>query len=184
MMADFEGSGNAVELMEECREGFENGGFRKAGVGRGKEVVVREDIRRDHVMWLETGELTPAQNGYLAWLETLRMALNQRLFLGLFGFEGHFAIYPEGGFYKPHLDRHAGTSDRIVTVIIYLNPAWQPGDGGELRLWTTPGEKDGPHELIEPRMGTIVAFFAGDYWHEVLPAQKTRMSITGWFRQR
>jgi SM-20-related protein len=29
-----------------------------------------------------------------------------------------------------------------------------------------------------------VCFMAGDFWHEVLPAKKTRMSITGWFRQR
>jgi len=29
-----------------------------------------------------------------------------------------------------------------------------------------------------------VCFMAGDFWHEVLPAKKTRMSITGWFRRR
>lgn len=178
------GGVDASRLMEECREAYESGGFRKAGVGRGANLIVREDIRRDRVMWLQPGELTVEQNRYLAWLETLRLALNQRFFLGLFGFEGHFAIYPEGAFYKPHLDRHAGTSDRIVTVILYLNRDWQPGDGGELRLWTSPGEKDGPFKLIEPRMGTLIAFMAGDYWHEVLPARKTRMSITGWFRQR
>ena len=96
----------------------------------------------------------------------------------------HFAIYPEGAFYKAHLDRHAGTTDRLVTVILYLNPDWQAGDGGELKLWTTVGEKSGEFELIEPRMGTLVCFMAGDFWHEVMPAKKTRMSITGWFRQR
>ncbi len=184
VMTDFAGGGDSSLLMEECREAFENGEFRPAGVGRGTERVIREDIRRDRVMWLQPGELSQEQNRYLGWLETLRLALNQRFFLGLFGFEGHFAIYPEGAFYKPHLDRHAGTQDRIVTVILYLNPDWQPGDGGELRIWTTPGDKDGPFELIEPRMGTMVMFMAGDHWHEVLPARKTRMSITGWFRQR
>ena len=60
---------------------------------------------------------------------------------------------------------------------------WQPGDGGELKLWTKPGEKEGPFALIEPRIGTLVCFLAGDYWHEVMPARKTRMSITGWFRR-
>lgn len=178
------GDGDSLRLMRECGEACENGGFRRAGVGRGKELQVREDIRRDQVMWLQPDEASVEQGIYLAWLETLRLALNRRFFLGLFEFEGHFAIYPEGAFYKPHLDRHAGTNDRIVTVILYLNQDWQPGDGGELKLWTTPGEKAGPFELIEPRMGTLVCFLAGDFWHEVLPARKTRMSITGWFRQR
>lgn len=135
-------------------------------------------------MWLHPGGASVEQEIYLAKLETLRLALNQRFFLGLFEFEGHFAIYPEGAFYSAHLDRHAGTSDRIVTAILYLNQHWQPGDGGELKLWTTPEGREGAFELIEPRMGTLVCFLAGDFWHEVLPAIKTRMSITGWFRQR
>lgn len=177
-------AGDSLRLRVECERACENGDFRRAGVGRGGNLEIREDIRRDQVMWLVPGEFSVEQEIYLAWLETLRLAMNQRFFLGLFEYEGHFAIYPEGAFYKPHLDRHAGTSDRIVTVILYLNPDWQPGDGGELKLWTTVGEKDGPYELVEPRMGTLVCFLSGDYWHEVLPARKTRMSVTGWFRQR
>jgi SM-20-related protein len=174
----------SLRLIQECEEACKNGDFRRAGVGRGKTLEVREDIRRDQVKWLEPGDGAVEQGSYLAWLEDLRLALNQRFFLGLFEFEGHFAIYPEGAFYKPHLDRHAGTSDRIVTVILYLNAAWQPGDGGELKLWTTAGKKDEAFQLIEPRLGTVVCFLAADFWHEVLPAVKTRMSITGWFRQR
>lgn len=175
---------DSLRLMAECETACKNGNFRRAGVGRGNELVIREDIRRDQVMWLQPGDESVEQKIYLEWLESLRLALNQRFFLGLFEFEGHFAIYPEGAFYKPHLDRHSGTNDRIVTVILYLNPHWQPGDGGELKLRTTAGDKDGAFEIIEPRMGTIVCFLAGDFWHEVLPAKKTRMSITGWFRQR
>lgn len=180
----FLASETAIRLMRECEEAWDNGEFRKAGVGRGENLTIREDIRRDEVMWLQNDALSVEQQAYLAELELLRLALNQRFFLGLFEFEGHFAIYPEGAFYKAHLDRHAGTSDRLVTVILYLNPDWQPGDGGELKLWTTPGDKDGGFVLIEPRLGTLVCFLAGDFWHEVQPAKKTRMSITGWFRRR
>lgn len=178
------GAGGSLRLRKECEAACDNGSFRRAGVGRGETLEIREDIRRDQVMWLQPGESSAEQEIYLGWLETLRLALNQRFFLGLFAFEGHFAIYPEGAFYKPHLDRHAGTSDRIVTTILYLNPDWQPGDGGELKLWTTAGDKSGEFVIIEPQMGTLVCFLAGDFWHEVLPAKKTRMSITGWFRQR
>ncbi|MCB1133221.1 MAG: 2OG-Fe(II) oxygenase, partial [Verrucomicrobiae bacterium] len=67
---------------------------------------------------------------------------------------------------------------------LYLNDGWQPGDGGRLRIWTEPGRQDGPCEWIEPRLGTLVVFLAGEYWHEVEEARKTRMSVTGWFRTR
>lgn len=175
---------DGLRLSLECSEACDKGQFKRAGVGRGINLEVRDDIRRDQVMWLRPEDSSVEQHAYLAKLELLRLALNQRFFLGLFEYEGHFAIYPEGAFYKAHLDRHIGTSDRVVTTILYLNPNWQPGDGGELKLWTTAGDKAGAFILIEPRMGTLVCFLAGDFWHEVLPAKKTRMSITGWFRQR
>ena len=178
------GDADSLRLRQECTKAGDKGGFRRAGVGRGLNLQVREDIRSDHVMWLQAGDGSVEQEVYLAKLELLRLALNQRFFLGLFAFEGHFAIYPEGAFYKAHLDRHAGTNDRIVTTILYLNPNWQPGDGGELKLWTSAEGKAGAFILIEPRMGTLVCFLSGDFWHEVLPAITARMSITGWFRQR
>ena len=178
------GEGDSLRLREECREAEQNGEFHRAGVGRGALLQVREEVRGDKVLWLRTDAAYVEQSAYLAKLELLRLALNQRFFLGLFEFEGHFAIYQEGGFYRPHLDRHAGTRSRVVTAILYLNPDWKLGDGGELKLWTDTGEKCGPFVLIEPRMGTLVCFLSGDFWHEVLPAHKTRMSITGWFRQR
>ncbi len=180
----FLGAEVAADLSRESLEAWEEGEFRRAGVGRGKGLVIREDVRTDHVMWLREEEMTGCQRSYLARLEELRMELNGSLYLGLFDFEGHFAVYPEGGFYKPHLDRHRETLDRLVTVILYLNPDWKPGDGGELKLWTTPGDKEGAFITVEPRMGTLVCFLAGDFWHEVLPARKTRASITGWFRGR
>ena len=171
-------------LRSECQAAWENGKFHLAGVGRGAGLKVREDIRGDEVMWLDPEIESKEQRGYFAVMETLRLAMNRRFFLGLDNFEGHFAIYPEGAFYKAHLDRHAGTTNRIVTVILYLNPDWQPGDGGELKLWTTAGDRAGDSILIEPRMGTMVSFMSGEFWHEVMPANKSRMSITGWLRQR
>jgi SM-20-related protein len=175
---------DSMRLRQECQDGCDDGAFREAGVGLGLDRVVRPEIRSDQILWLEPGGASVEQGLYLGRLEVLRLALNQRFFLGLFDFEGHFAIYPEGAFYKPHLDRHAGTSERMVTAILYLNPNWQPGDGGELKLWTTSGDREGAFVLIEPRLGTLVCFLAGEFWHEVLPAVKSRMSITGWFRRR
>lgn len=174
--------GLAADLSRESLCSWEQGVFRRAGVGRGGSLAIREDVRTDHVMWLSDEEASPCQRDYLEMLEEMRVVLNRGLFLGLVDFEGHFAVYPPGGFYKPHLDRHRETQDRILSVILYLNPDWQAGDGGELRMQTTPGEKLGEFITVEPRMGTLVCFLAEDFWHEVLPAHKTRASVTGWFR--
>ncbi len=174
--------GLAADLSRESLDSWREGVFRPAGVGRGGNLKIRGEVRSDHVMWLGDEGNSPCQTAYLDSLEEMRVALNRRLFLGLVDFDGHFAVYPPGGFYKPHLDRHRGTQDRILSVILYLNPAWQPGDGGELRMRTTPGEQGGDFITVEPRMGTLVCFLAGDFWHEVLPANKTRASVTGWFR--
>jgi SM-20-related protein len=171
-------------LGRESRDAWEAGAFRRARVGRGPAQQIREEIRTDHVLWLEPELVTAAQRAYLDRIEALRVAINSRLFLGLFEFEGHFAVYPEGGFYRAHLDRHRQTQDRVVSVILYLNEDWRPGDGGELKLWTTAGRQEGRFELIEPRLGTLVCFLSGDYWHEVLPAARSRMSITGWYLVR
>ncbi len=180
----FLGESEARALAAECHGAREAGDFRKARVGRGPEKVIREDIRRDEVLWLENDTAGPAASRYLARLDGLRQAINQRLFLGLFDFEGHFAVYPPGAFYKAHLDRHRGTADRVVTAILYLNDGWVPDDGGRLKIWTTPGARDGPIEWIEPRLGTLVVFLAGEHWHEVEVARRTRASVTGWFRVR
>ena len=174
----------ASALSFESLNAWQGGEFRRAGVGRGEDLTIREDTRSDHVMWLQDKYLGPCQQTYLDTLEKVRLELNRNLFLGLVDFEGHFAVYPEGGFYKPHLDRHRGVSERLLTVILYLNPDWKPGDGGELKLWTTPGKRDGDFITVAPQIGTLVCFLSGDYWHEVLPAMKTRASITGWFRVR
>ncbi|BCU78964.1 2OG-Fe(II) oxygenase [Luteolibacter sp. LG18] len=172
----------ARSVAAECAVRWGEGEFQRAGVGRGAALAIREDIRRDHVLWLDRLNAGRAQTTWLDTIEDLRVVMNRGLYLGLNEYEGHFAIYPAGGFYKAHLDRHENTQSRIITAILYLNDGWQPGDGGELKIWTTPGDKDGAFELIEPRLGTLVLFRAGDFWHEVLPANKTRMSITGWFR--
>jgi len=172
----------ARSLASECAVRWDEGEFQRAGVGRGAGLAIREDIRRDHVLWLDRENAGRAQTAWLDTIDDLRVAMNRGLFLGLREYEGHFAIYPAGGFYKAHLDRHENTQARMITAILYLNDGWKPGDGGELKIWTTPGDKDGAFELVEPRLGTLVLFRAGDFWHEVLPANKTRMSITGWFR--
>lgn len=169
----------SATLAEECQAHWQLGTFHKAATGRGSDKKIREDIRSDQVHWLEPDLLSLTQKIYFQRIDALRAALNRHLFLGLDSFEAHFATYPEGSFYARHLDRHAGTLDRIITIVYYLNRDWSQADGGQLRLYH--GET---HTDTQPDLGQAIIFLAADYPHEVLPATRTRMSITGWLRQR
>lgn len=170
-------------LAADCRQGWQAGRFHAAAVGRGDAQQVVTDIRADHVCWVNEQQATPPQMAYLIQMEELRQALNAGLYLGLFELETHFALYPPGAFYKRHVDNFRGTGQRLVTTILYLNGNWQTGDGGELRIY--PDEQDDSRYIdVEPRAGTLVTFLAADFFHEVLPAYKPRMSLTGWFRKR
>ena len=46
---------------------------------------------------------------YLNRLNDLALFLNQSLYLSLQGHEVHMTVYPEGSFYKRHLDQFKGT---------------------------------------------------------------------------
>ncbi len=151
--------------------------FRQAGIGRKQRHTKQEDIRNDHTCWIE-GE-NSAENHWLEWMNNLRTAINSQLFLGLFSYESHFAHYAPNSFYQKHLDAFRGQSNRIVSTVTYLNKEWGPSDGGELILYNN---KDQHIEKIAPYFASLVVFLSEEFPHEVLPAQKDRYSIAGWFR--
>ncbi len=159
------------------------GDFRPAGVGRGADLQLRPEVRTDRVLWLDPTALSPAQSGLWEHLEALRLAVNRHLFLGLYELEAHFAVYPPGAYYRKHLDQFRGMDERKLSCVLYLNDAWRPDDGGALRLY--PDETD-PSAAVEilPLGGRLVTFLSARFLHDVLPAGRERMSLTGWFRSR
>lgn len=168
-----------LELAAECRKRSVEGELSPAGVGRGPAQEVREGIRGDRIQWLEAGELEACDH-YLELMDSLRQALNRGLFLGLEDFESHFAFYPPGAFYLKHVDRFRDNDRRMVSTVLYLNQGWLPGHGGQLRMYL----KDGVEYEVQPTGGCLVVFLSGDIPHEVLPATRERLSLTGWFRRR
>lgn len=153
--------------------------FSRAGIGRETGFQVNNFIRTDEIHWLEGTH--PATGEYFAWMEQLRVGLNRRLFLGLFDYECHYAWYPQGAFYKTHLDTFRGTDIRVISSVLYLNPCWTSGDGGELVIYRP--DQGGILETVEPRFGTLVLFLSAEFPHEVLPVKAPRYSVTGWFRK-
>jgi SM-20-related protein len=63
--------------------------------------------------------------------------------------------------------------------VLYLNEGWTAEDGGALRLHLPGGPRD-----VLPSAARLVAFLSERFEHEVLPAQRERLSLTGWFRRR
>ncbi len=116
-------------------------------------------------------------------LEQLRLAVNESLLVGLFEFEGHFAVYPPGTFYRRHLDRFSDHDARVLTCILYLNEDWDADDGGQLRIHSDAIAPAAQLDVL-PEGGTFVGFLSAEFPHEVLPARCERMAITGWFRRR
>lgn len=180
---DFLSPAQIAALADELRECWTQGAFHQAGVGAGAHPQLRPEIRSDRVYWLDEAAQTPAQAPYFAALESLRLAINRRLFLGLFGFEGHMAVYPPGSFYAKHLDQFQGVTHRKVSAILYLNDNWQTDDGGQLRLYLDESDAEKYIDVL-PRGGTLACFLSDRFHHEVLPATRERLSVTGWFRVR
>ena len=116
----------------------------------------------------------------LGLAEQIRLALNRRLFLALFEFEAHLALYPPGAFYRRHVDSFRGAANRMVSLVVYLNRAWHPGDGGELVLYRPQTAEE--MIRIAPCAGTLLLFMSEEIEHEVLPTRTDRASIAGWFR--
>ena len=69
--------------------------WRPAGIGRETLHQDNRDIRRDQIHWLDASLGAPVAD-YLARMESLRLAANRSLMLGLFDYEAHFARYRQG----------------------------------------------------------------------------------------
>lgn len=153
--------------------------FKKAGIGNKQSLQIQEAIRGDYIKWLDRDTAPEAIRVYLNRLSELILYLNQALFLSLKDFEVHMTVYPAGSFYKRHLDQFKKDDHRKLSVILYLNHAWDDSQGGQLRMYLPDQTKD-----VLPIAGRLVIFRSDEIEHEVLPATRERLSITGWVLDR
>ena len=152
--------------------------FHAAQVGRGSAKKQVNSIRSDVIDWLNSDNIT--DSAYLACMEKLRLGLNETLFLGLFDYECHYAIYSDGNGYAKHSDVLLGKKNRILTTVLYLNKDWQSCDGGELLVFEPSGNTI--VAKVNPTFGTMIILLSELFPHEVLMSHTTRRSIAGWFR--
>lgn len=157
----------------EFRQGV--GRFRKAGIGKQQQHQVNEAIRGDYIQWVDKSAAAPELASYLDRVRDLMHRLNETLFLSMKDFEIHMTVYPAGSFYKRHLDQFKKDDHRKLSIICYLNEAWEESHGGQLRIYLPTGPTD-----ILPIAGRLVCFRSDQLEHEVLPATRDRLSLTGW----
>ena len=174
-----------LALAQDAQALYQSGQFRPAATGQGTQREVRAGLRDDAIAWLEDNPASAAQREYLSRMEELRLAANRELQLGLFDLEAHFARYPAGTRYQKHLDTFQQDSRRTLSVVCYLNADWQETEGGQLRIYLDEdGADENRHVDILPEGGTLACFLSHRFAHEVLPASRQRLSLTGWFRRR
>jgi SM-20-related protein len=180
---DFLSPDDIAILAEIIKKKWLNGQMTSAKTG--KNGLKNQDIRNDYIAWLADEDKTPAIQAYFRKMEILRKLLNTQLFMNVQELETHAALYPIGGHYQKHLDQFShGASDNIqhrqLSTVLYLNQHWQAHHGGALKLYL---DEKNTIDIL-PNAGRIVLFLSAQFWHEVLPANRERMSLTGWFRTR
>jgi SM-20-related protein len=151
--------------------------YHQSGISNKTNLHINTSKRSDKTKWIDEDGGT--QSEYLAFMQGLQSYLNRSLYLGIFFYESHFALYEKGDFYEKHLDSFKGSKNRIVTTVYYLNEDWNEEDAGELIIYD---KNNNILQTVKPKNNTLVIFMSEDFPHEVLKANKKRYSIAGWFR--
>lgn len=171
-----------LALRESLLEKYEEDKFRKSAIGNQANEQVIKAIRGDFILWLDEDKANAAERDFFAKLNDFQEYLNRTCFMGINEKEFHYAVYPEGTFYKRHLDTFQNDSRRKLSMVCYLNDEdWQPGYGGQLTIYIDGNEKSID---IYPVQGRMVVFESQVLEHEVKPVKRERLSITGWLKTR
>ena len=164
-------------LRSRLEENFRQGAMKQAGIGRQAGLQHKPEIRGDYIFWIDK-EHNEEEAAFLAIIEDFVAYLNRTCYTGINAWEFHYALYPAGSFYRRHKDQFRSDLGRLYSFIVYLNEDWQPDDGGELALYCDKGTR-----RVLPEGGSAVFFRSDQTEHEVLPAHRPRMSITGWLKR-
>jgi len=171
-------------LRKNLLKKFEENNFKKSAIGNQANEKIMDAVRGDFILWLDEENADEAETVFFNRINDFIQYMNRTFFLGIQDKEFHYALYPEGTFYKRHLDTFQNDSRRKLSMVCYLNEEhWQMDFGGELTIYQ--GERDGETELnIVPVQGRMVIFESQVLEHEVKPVRQPRLSITGWLKTR
>jgi len=167
-------------LLAQAQQSWDSGHFSPGEIGRSAAEASQPEARGDSICWIEP-DSPQADLPFFDWMAQFRQVLNERFNMGLRSQEFHFARYAEGKGYLTHIDQHRGVNHRKISVLLYLNPDWDPVNGGELCLYD-PRQFGTEIQRIAPLGGRLVVFASWLMPHAVLPCRHTRWSLAGWLR--
>jgi len=117
-------------------EKYDEDRFKKSAIGNLANEKVIDAIRGDFILWLDENNANNAEDRFFNKLNDFKDYLNRTCFMGINEKEFHYALYPEGTFYKRHLDTFQNDSRRKLSMVCYLNDEdWKPEYGGELTIY-------------------------------------------------
>ncbi len=148
-----------------------------AGIGNNDVKDVHQKMRGDKIYWMDSKHENVFEKEFLYHIDNFVEHLNRTCYAGINAYEFHYAIYEEGSFYKRHKDQFKSDSNRKFSLISYLNNNWLQEDGGQLQVF----QKETVQQ-IQPHSQTAVLFKSDETEHEVIKANRSRMSITGWLK--
>jgi SM-20-related protein len=158
--------------------------LKKAAIGKHFDEHIVKDIRGDYIQWIEEKLANPTEKAFFDAVNDFTDYLNRTCFMGILHKEFHYAVYPEGRFYKRHLDTFENDQRRKLSMVLYLNKAWTEDNGGELVIYKNEGPEEKSIPIL-PKFGRVVIFESSVLEHEVKPVLKgERLSITGWLKVR
>lgn len=174
-----------VELLRNSLlEKYEEDNFKKAAIGNKVNEVIEKTIRGDFILWLNEATAGTAERTFFRKINSFTNYLNKTCFLGILHKEFHYALYPEGTFYRRHLDTFQNDDRRKLSLVCYLNEQdWKPEYGGELVLYTNENGQE-IEKILYPFPGRVVIFESQILEHQVKPVKTDRLSITGWLKTR
>lgn len=184
IVEDFFTAEDVSILRQSLVEKHEEDAFKKAAIGNRVNEIIVKSIRGDVILWMDELQANEAEMLFFNKINNLVNYLNKTCFLGILHKEFHYALYPEGTYYKRHLDTFQNDDRRKLSFVCYLNEeGWLPKNGGELVLYLDENGKE-TEKVIYPFPGRVVIFESQIIEHEVKPVNKERMSITGWLKTR
>ena len=154
--------------------------FKKAAIGNQFNALIVKTTRGDFISWIDEGKANREESSFFTSIENFTNYLNRTCFLGICEREFHYALYPEGTYYKRHLDTFQNDDSRKLSIVCYLNEEdWLPEFGGELVIY-----KEDREISVYPLKGRMVIFESQMLEHKVKPVKRERLSITGWLKTR
>lgn len=187
----------ADALRAEVKSYYDGGRMRDGEIGTSpgedpKKGGVRPEMRTDKVVWLEGSEpfVGKFMKRHILRADILAQKINilleavkpEESWEGCGRSKIMATVYPEnGGRYVAHYD-NPDRNGRKITVILYLNQNWKPGDGGTLRMKTKGKSYD-----VAPLHNRLLVFWSDRRCpHEVLPTAKAkdRFAVTIWYMDR